>query len=145
MDISAFRHRPAMCISLPMNALCCASVLPSTHDYAYRACDTSTTASRIAPACPKMLSIALVLYVYIHDLYIRVSVRHTTRVAFRGGAQGGIRPPLCSLLPPQIFFACAHSKCQAPPKYFLLSFCPPIIHFLNATLTTLYLFHRSAA
>ena len=29
-----------------------------THGYA---CDTSTTASRIAPACPKMLSIALVV------------------------------------------------------------------------------------
>ena len=55
------RHRPAMCVSLPMKASCCASVLPSTHNYAYRACDTSTTASRIAPACPKMLSIALVL------------------------------------------------------------------------------------
>ena len=57
------RHRPAMCVSLSMNASCCASVLPSTHDYAYRACDTSTAASRIAPARPKMLSIALV---YIH-------------------------------------------------------------------------------
>ena len=56
------RHRPAMCVSLSMNASCCASVLPSTHDYAYRACDTSTTASRIAPARPKMLSIALVLF-----------------------------------------------------------------------------------
>ena len=32
------------------------------HDYAYRACETSTTASRIAPACPKMLSIVLVQY-----------------------------------------------------------------------------------
>ena len=57
------RHRPAMCVSLSMNASCCASVLPSTHDYAYRACDTSTTASRIAPTRPKMLSIVLV---YIH-------------------------------------------------------------------------------
>ena len=56
------RHRPAMCASLSMNASCCASVLPSTHDYAYRACDTSTTASRIAPARPKMLSIALVTH-----------------------------------------------------------------------------------
>ena len=54
------RHRPAMCVSLPMNASCSASVLPSTHDYAYRACDTSTTANRIAPTRPKMLSIALV-------------------------------------------------------------------------------------
>ena len=56
--ISPRRHRPAMCASLSMNASCCASVLP---DYAYRACDTSTTASRIAPARPKMLSIALVV------------------------------------------------------------------------------------
>ena len=55
------RHRPAMCVSLFMNASCCASVLPSTHDYAYRACDISTTASRIAPARPKMLSIVLVI------------------------------------------------------------------------------------
>ena len=54
------RHRPAMCVSLPMNASCYASVLPSTHDYAYRAYDTSTTANRITPAHPKMLSIALV-------------------------------------------------------------------------------------
>ena len=36
-------HRPAMCVSLSMNVSCCASVLPSTHDYAYRACDTSIT------------------------------------------------------------------------------------------------------
>ena len=35
-----------MCVSLSMNTSCCASVLPSTHDYAYRACDTSITASR---------------------------------------------------------------------------------------------------
>ena len=56
-----YSHRPAMCVSLSMNASCCASVLPSTHDYGYRVCDTSTTASRIAPARPKMLSIALVI------------------------------------------------------------------------------------
>ena len=49
-----------------MNASCCASVLPSTHHYTYRACDTSTTASRIAPARPKMLSIALVVIVCIY-------------------------------------------------------------------------------
>ena len=53
------RHQPTMCVSLPMNASC-ASVLPLTHDYAYRACDTSTTPSRITPARPKMLSIVLV-------------------------------------------------------------------------------------
>ena len=35
-------------------------ILPSAHDHAYGACDTSTTASRIAPARPRMLSIALV-------------------------------------------------------------------------------------
>ena len=45
-----------MCVSLPINASCCASVLPSTHDYA---CDT-TAASGIAPAHPKTRSIVLV-------------------------------------------------------------------------------------
>ena len=40
------RYRPAMCVSLPINASCCASVLPSTHDYVYRACDTSTIYSQ---------------------------------------------------------------------------------------------------
>ena len=49
-------HRPTMCVSLPINP---ASVQPSTHDYVYRACD-KTAASGIAPARPKMLSIALV-------------------------------------------------------------------------------------
>ena len=49
-------HRPTMCVSLSINP---ASVLPSTHDYVYRACD-KTAASGIAPARPKMLSIALV-------------------------------------------------------------------------------------
>ena len=49
-----------MCVSLPINALCCASVLPSTYDYVHRACDT-TAASGIAPARPKMLSIVLVI------------------------------------------------------------------------------------
>ena len=70
-----YLHRPAMCVSLPMNASCCAFVLPSTHDYAYRACDISSTASRIAPAHPKMLSIALVT--------IHVQCRYTCNYTFK--------------------------------------------------------------
>ena len=73
-------HRPAMCVSLPMNASCSASVLPSTHGYAYRACDTSTTASRIAPARPKMLSIALVAERISARQLIRVHISANTYV-----------------------------------------------------------------
>ena len=79
------RHRPALCVSLPMNASCSASVQPSTYGYAYRACDTSTTASRVAPARPKMLSIALVLW----------TLQHFCMISARMRSEGYVRPSVC--------------------------------------------------
>ena len=65
------RHWPAMCVSLPMNASCCATALSSTHNYAYRACDTSTTVCRIAPARP---SIALIILILLSCLSALLSI-----------------------------------------------------------------------
>ena len=59
MDYTVGNRLKSMCVSSPINASCYASVLPSTHDYVYRACD-ATAARGIAPARPKMLSITLV-------------------------------------------------------------------------------------
>ena len=70
------RHRLAMCVSLPMNASCCVSVLPSAHDCTYRACDTSITASGIAPARPIMLSIALVCISYVTAVRYVSAINH---------------------------------------------------------------------
>ena len=56
MEYTVGNRLKSMCVSSPINASCYASVLPSTHDYVYRACD-ATAASGIAPARPKMLSI----------------------------------------------------------------------------------------
>ena len=46
-----------------MNTPCCASVLSSTHEYVYKPCDTSTTASS---RLPKMIGIALVYIYMVH-------------------------------------------------------------------------------
>ena len=58
MDISTLDTGPR-CVEayLYINAPCCASVLSSTHDdYVYRAYNTSTTVSGVAPAHPKCLA-----------------------------------------------------------------------------------------
>ena len=41
MEYTVGNRRKSMCVSSPINASCYASVLPSTHDYVYRACDAT--------------------------------------------------------------------------------------------------------
>ena len=64
------RHRPALCVSLPMNASCCASVLPSTHDYAY--CITEHTTHQLQPVGSLPLAQKCLA---LHYLFIRPHTR----------------------------------------------------------------------
>ena len=45
MEYTVGNRLKSMCISSPINASCYASVLPSTHDYVYRACDATVMLS----------------------------------------------------------------------------------------------------
>ena len=59
-------------------------------------------------------------YIHVHTCtYIHVPGLHL------GGGAGGHSPPLCSLLPPQIFFRLTHTANVKPPQNFSAFILPP--------------------
>ena len=63
-----------------------------------------------------------------------------------GGVQGGIRPPFVASCPPKFFSGFTCSTLHTFKRATLSStFCPPIIHFLNATLVCIWLVECGSA